>query len=138
VTLKEPTSVEDCIYFTQRTFDNGKVKAWVYKGKCPECGKGIMGKPKDEKTGRPKIRAKEYQCPKCKYIVEKEKYESSLMAQIKYICPNCKNEGEVEIPFKRKKVQRFNEESGKKETVEALRIQCSKCKGNIDVTKKMK
>ncbi len=50
--------MEDCIYFTNRTIDSGKIKAWVLKELCPECKKALMSKPKDEKTGRPKIRAK--------------------------------------------------------------------------------
>ena len=138
MSLKEPTSIDECIYFTQRSIGEGKVKAWVCKEKCPKCGKALMGKPKDEKTGKPKIRAKEYQCPECKYIAEKDEYESTLKAQIKYTCPYCICDGEIEIPFKRKKVQRFNEDRGKKETVEAIRFQCSKCKRDIDITKKMK
>ena len=138
MTIKEPTSTDECIYFTQRTIGDGKAKTWVYKEKCPECGKALMGKPRDKKTGRPKIRANEYQCPECKYTVEKEEYELTLKAQIKYTCPHCKNEGESEIPFKRKKIQRFNEEKGKKETVEVLRTRCSKCGKDIDITKKMK
>ena len=135
--LIEPTSIDEGIYFTQRSIGDGKIKAWVCKGKCPKCSKGLMGKPKDEK-GKVKIRAKEYQCPECKYTVEQKEYEASLKASIKYTCPHCKNNGEAEIPFKRKKVQRFNEESGKKETVDTLRFQCSKCGKDIDITKKMK
>lgn len=136
MTLKEPTSMEECIYFTRRNIGDGKAKTWVYKEKCPKCGKGLMGKPREK--GKVKIRAKEYQCPECKYTVEKEEYESTLKAQIKYTCPFCKNQGEAEIPFIRKKIQRLNEETGKKQSVEVLRIQCSKCDKDIDITKKMK
>ena len=105
---------------------------------CPKCNKGLMGKPKDEKTGKPKIRAKEYVCPECSYTVEKEEYEHGLTVNIIYTCPHCKNEGETQIPFIRKKVQKLNEESGKKKSVEVLRFQCGKCRKDVDITKKMK
>lgn len=97
----------------------------------------MMGKPKDEK-GKVKIRAKEYVCPECNYTVEKDAYEKGLTANIKYTCPHCKFEGEAQVPFHRKKVQIFDEESQKKNLVEVLRFQCSKCGKNIDITKKMK
>ncbi len=29
MTIKEPESMEEIIYFTRRTIDNGKVMAWV-------------------------------------------------------------------------------------------------------------
>lgn len=135
--VKEPTSIDECVYFTQRIIGEGKAKAWVYKEKCPKCGNSLMGKPRNER-GKIKIRAKEYQCPECKYKAEKEEYESTLTAQVRYTCPHCKCDGGAELPFKRKKVQRINEETGKKETVEVLRVECDKCKANIDITKKMK
>ena len=129
--------MEECIYYTFRGIGEGEAKAWVFKGKCPKCSKGLMGKPKDEK-GKVKIRAKEYVCPECGYTAEKEAYENSLTVNIKYTCPHCKFEGETQIPFHRKKVQIFNEETKKKKAVEALRFQCGKCGKDIDVTKKMK
>jgi len=135
--LKEPESMEECIYFTRRSIDDGEVMAWVFKEKCTECGKGLMGKPKDEKTGKVKIRAKEYVCPECGHAVPKKEYEESLTVNITYTCPNCRFEGETQIPFKRKKVQR-KKEDGKKESVDVLRFQCSKCGENIDITKKLK
>ena len=66
MSLRMPESMDECIYFTRRKFDtnNGKIIAWVYKKNCPECGEK-MGKPLDEKTGRPKIRADTYECPAC-------------------------------------------------------------------------
>ena len=138
MSLQQPKSMDECIYFTNRLFENGKIKAWVFRGKCPKCGKGIMGKPKDEKTRRPKIRAKEYVCPECNYTVDCDEYEDTLNVNIQYTCPNCQHPDELQTSFKRKKIQRFNEEKGKKETVEAVRFQCSKCGKNIDITKKMK
>ena len=46
--------------------------------------------------------------------------------------------GSINEGIKRKKVQRFNEEKQKKETVDALIFDCSECKKRIEVTKKMK
>lgn len=135
--LKEPESIDQCVYFTNRTIDNGKIKVWVLKENCSKCGKCLMSKPKDPKTGKIKIRAKEYVCPECGYEIEQKEYEESLTASINYTCPYCDHSDEIQIPFKRKRVQRVDE-MGKKETVEALRFQCSKCNENIDVTKKMK
>lgn len=136
--LKESVSMDECVYFTNRTIGNGKVKAWVFREKCPKCGKGLMGKPRDVKTGKVKIRADDFICPDCSYKVEKQEYEDSLTANIKYTCPSCSHHGEIQQSFKRKKVQRMNEEKGKKETVDTIRFQCEKCKQNIDITKKMK
>ena len=136
--MKEPKSMDECVYFTNRSIDEGKIKAWVFKEECPKCKKGIMGKPKNEKTGRPKIRAKEYTCSECGYTVEKEEYEDTLTINIKYTCPHCQHSDELSTPFKRKKVQRLNEKTGKKQAIETVRFQCSKCGKDIDVTKKMK
>lgn len=135
--VNEPTSIDQCVYFTNRTMGKGKIKAWVYKQKCPECGKSLMGKPKDSK-GKIKIRAKEYVCESCGYKVADKEYEESLHVEIKYTCPHCNKDGETIIPFKRKKVKIFNEESQKKSSVEVLRFQCDKCNKDIDITKKMK
>ena len=98
-----PESMDELVYFTNRKFDNGKVTCWVYRNDCPKCGKAKMGKPKDEKTGKPKIRAKEYVCEACGNTIEKKEYEETLNAQAIYDCPHCQNHGEIEIPFKRKK-----------------------------------
>ena len=74
----EPTSMDQCIYFTNRILGNGKVKAWVYKQKCPRCGKSLMSKPKDSK-GKIKIRATEYTCETCHYTVSKDaKYNYNI------------------------------------------------------------
>ena len=120
--------MDECIYFTRRKVGEGQAVAWVFKGNCPECKKGVMGKPRDEKTGAAKIRAKEYVCPECKYTVEKKEYEETLTANIEYTCPECKHEGEIEIPYKRKKFK----------GMDALVFECGKCSAKIPVTKKMK
>jgi len=126
--LREPESMSEVIYYTRRELgDKGNVVVWVYKQKCPVCGKALMGKPTDKK-GKVLIRAKEYVCPECKHTVEKKAYEETLTASAKYTCPKCGNKGEIEFPFKRKSI----------EGVQTLRFQCQKCGNNIDVTKKMK
>src|SRR3990172_3632954 len=76
---KKPESDQDMdrlLYFTKRKSDNGSVFAYVYRQKCPKCGKSLMGKPRDEE-GNVKIRAKEYVCPSCGNSIEKKEYEES-------------------------------------------------------------
>jgi len=138
--IKEPESAEGLIYFTNRQLDGGKgyARAWTYKGTCSKCKKGIMGKPKDPKTGKVKMRAKEYVCSECDNVEEKEAHEVTLHCQIKYKCPKCSHEGEIEIPFKRKKIKLFDEKTQKKKSADALQFECGKCKENINITKKMK
>ncbi|MFH1506578.1 MAG: hypothetical protein ABIE94_06355 [archaeon] len=127
MSLKEPESMDECIYYTRRVIGNCKVLCWVLKEECPKCHKAMMGKPKGDK-GKVKIRAKEYTCPECGYTVEKKEYEETLKASVKYTCPNCKFEGEIQVPFKRKSIQ----------GVQTIRVQCEKCNADIDITKKMK
>lgn len=126
MTLKQPTSMEELVYFTNRSVDNGKAKVWVFKKDCPKCH-ALMGKPKNSK-GKVMTRAKEYVCYKCGHSEEKKDYEDSLIANAEYICSGCGHKGEAEIPFKRKNI----------EGVQTLRFQCEKCGFNIDITKKMK
>jgi predicted RNA-binding Zn-ribbon protein involved in translation (DUF1610 family) len=135
--LKEPQSMNECVYFTRRELtSSGKAVAWVFKQKCIKCQKALMGKPVVK--GKVKIRAHEYVCPECGYTVPEEAYEESLTASIIYTCQYCSFSGETEIPYKRKKVQMVDEETGKKKAVETLRFPCGKCGKNIDITKKMK
>lgn len=135
--LKEPESMEECVYFTYRNVKDGKVRAWVSREKCPKCNNALMGKPRGE-NGKIRIRAKEYVCPSCGFIMQEEEYEDTLTCNIKYTCPYCSNEDETQVPFKRKKVSVLNEETGKKTSLEVIRFQCKKCSKNIDITKKMK
>ncbi|MFQ5474234.1 MAG: hypothetical protein ACE5DM_00190 [Candidatus Nanoarchaeia archaeon] len=125
--VTEPTSMKELIYFTNRDIGEGKATAWVYRGDCPKCRKGRMGKPVNEKTGKPKIRAKEYVCPECGNTVEKKEYEETLECEIKYRCPVCRHEGEITVPYKRKKF------GGK----DAVVFKCGKCSEKIAITKKM-
>ncbi|MEM4336934.1 MAG: hypothetical protein QXG86_02935 [Candidatus Woesearchaeota archaeon] len=127
---KKPETEEDIeklVYFTKRKIDAGSVFVYVYRQKCPKCKKSLMGKPKNEK-GEVKIRAKEYVCDSCGYAVEKKKYEEELKTNIIYECPKCKYHGEIQIPFKRKKIK----------GVDALKFNCEKCGFEFIVTKKMK
>lgn len=126
-----PESMEELVYFTRRKLteeNEGKIVCWVEKKTCPKCKKELMSKPKDPKTGRPKIRSKEYICPACNYVEEKAEHEASLSAKAIYTCPHCKKEGEATAPFKRRTIK----------GVSTLRLTCEHCGGNLDVTKKMK
>ena len=139
--VTEPNSMEELVYYTQRSLGEkgeGNVKAWTYKEDCPKCGKAKMSKPRDEKTGKVKIRSKDYVCPACGYTVEKQAYEDTLTCQAKYTCPECKKSGEIEFPYKRKKVKIFDVETQKKKTVDALQFKCGYCQAKINITKKMK
>ena len=126
--LREPKTADECVYITNRYIgDGGQVMCWVFRQMCTQCHKGLMGKPRDAK-GKVKIRAKEYICPACQYSVEKDAYEEGLTASVKYTCPSCSHVGELEIPFKRKKVEGVN----------SLLFLCQKCREKIYITKKMK
>ena len=131
--IKQPESMDECVYFTNRSLADakgnavGNVKVWVFKQDCPKCKKSVMGKPRSSK-GKVKTRASEYVCSSCGYSVEKEAYEDSLTANAEYTCQACGGSGESQIPFKRKNI----------EGIPTLRFQCGKCSANIDVTKKLK
>ena len=124
--LKMPDSMDECIYFTRRAFNNGRIIAWVKKKPCPQCGEK-MGKPLDEKTGRPKIRADIYECPACKFSEPKQEHEESLNVEIIYTCPQCGHNGETTTPCKRKSF----------EGVKAYVFTCEGCGKKIGITKKM-
>ncbi len=126
--MKEPESMEELIYFTRRQIGgSGYAKAWVWKGQCSACHSGTMGKPR-KPDGSAMMRAKEYVCPECGHTEGKNEHEESLTAEIKYTCPKCSFEGEIEIPFKRKKV----------DGMDALVFSCQNCNEKILITKKMK
>jgi len=136
--VTEPKSMDELVYFTRRNIKEGSVMAWVYRGDCPKCKKGKMGKPRDGKTGKVKTRATEYECPACHYTVPKDEYEDTLECEVSYTCPHCGKKGEAAIPFNRKKVRVFDEEKQKKVSVDAIRFTCAHCKESIDIVKKMK
>ncbi len=126
--------MDECVYFTRRV--KPQVVAWVFREKCPKCKKELMSKPTGP-NGKVKIRAKEYVCPACGHTMEKQAYEDTLTANIAYTCPKCNTSGEIQIPFKRKKVKILYEEEGKEKTADALQFSCT-CGQKINVTKKMK
>ena len=126
--VTEPDSMEKLVYFTQRTIGTGSAKAWVYRIMCPKCNKCLMGKPIDPKTGKIKIRSKEYVCPECNHTEEKKEHEESLTCEIIYTCPECGANSEASVPYKRKKYQ----------GVDSIVFLCEKCNAKIAVTKKMK
>lgn len=126
--LKQPENMDELVYFTRRTINDGKIKVWVFTADCPECKKGQMRKPIDSKSGKFKIRALEYVCTACGHEMNKTDVEADLTAYAEYVCPSCKKVGEGQIPFKRKKFQ----------GVDALIFECSHCQEKLPVTKKMK
>jgi|GEM_PF-245415 len=124
-----PESMDDLVYFTRRkiTGDKGPIIAWVPKLPCEKCKKGLMGKPRDEKTGRAKVRALEYICSSCGMSEEKKAHETKLSALIIYECPFCKKKGEITTAFARKSWY------GKK----AIVFACAGCGEKLGVTKKL-
>ncbi|MDP3698459.1 MAG: hypothetical protein Q8R47_02635 [Nanoarchaeota archaeon] len=126
ITLRTPQSMDECIYFTNRSIDDGEVTAWVYRKDCPKCKKAKMGKPVVK--GKVKTRAEEYVCPACGYIEQKQEHEESLQLQAKYTCPYCGKEGESTAQYKRKNYK----------GVQSFVVACQHCKEIIPVTKKLK
>lgn len=119
--------MDEVCYFTNRDLaEGGHARAWVFKERCPKCGKGLMGKPVEK--GKVKMRAKEYVCPECSYSVDKEEYEPTLTLCVAYTCPSCGKDGETTGMYKRKTIK----------GVPTYRVQCTDCGANIDITKKMK
>lgn len=126
--LKEPTSMEECLYFTNRTLgESGRAMAWVYRPECPACKKGRIGKP-IKKNGKPDKKADYFECPECKHQISNAEAEEILKVEVKYKCPHCGNEGETTTEYKRKSFQ----------GVPAYVFTCDKCGEKIGLTKKMK
>ena len=133
--VNPPNSMDECIYFSNRTIGNGKVMSWVYRKECPECHKTTMGKPVVK--GKVKIRATEYVCPECGFTEEKKEHEESLMLEATYTCPHCNKEGEGTTQYKRTPYP-YETAAGKRKRVPAYIIECQHCKGKIPITKKLK
>ncbi|MBI2652334.1 hypothetical protein HYX00_02605 [Candidatus Woesearchaeota archaeon] len=127
MSLKKPTSVEECVYFTNRTIDSGRAMAWVFRKECPKCKKGFMGKPQ-KKGGKIDKKADHYVCYLCDYKETNEQVETSLVLNVEYKCPHCGNEGETTTEYKRKSF----------EGVPSFVFECQKCHKKIGLTKKMK
>ena len=126
MSLKRPSSVEECVYFTNRVFDSGRAIAWVFRKQCPKCKKGFMGKPQ-KKMGIDK-KADHYVCYSCGYEESNEQVENSLMLNVEYTCPHCGHEGETTTEYKRKTF----------EGVPSYVFECQKCHKKIGLTKKLK
>ncbi len=123
-----PDDMEKLVYFTRRFIDGKRVIAWGYKQTCPKCKKALLGKPKDPKTGKPKIRSKDIVCPECGYSIPKLEYEADVDIIADYDCPHCGKHGQSTLKYVWKT----------RNGVKTLRFTCEHCGGNIDVTKKMK
>lgn len=124
--LKIPNSIEECLYFTNRSIGEGKVSAWVYRKLCPKCKKAKMGKPVDK--GSIKIRADKYVCLECGYEEDKATYEATVKLEAVYTCPKCGKEGEYVGEYKRKKYK----------GVDSYILECRHCQEKILLTKKLK
>ncbi len=124
--LKKPTSMDECVYFTNRTIDSGRAMAWVFRKQCPKC-EGTMGKPL-KKGGKADKKADHYVCYKCGYTEANRQFENSLVINIDYKCPHCGNEGETTSKYERKNF----------EGVPSYVFECQKCHKKIGLTKKMK
>ncbi|MFH1212199.1 MAG: hypothetical protein V1659_04720 [Candidatus Woesearchaeota archaeon] len=124
--LKEPNSMDECVYFTNRSADNGRIRAWAFRPLCEKCKKGLMGKPVEK--GVIKRRAPEYVCNSCGHTVGKEELESQLLLNIDYKCSFCGFESQTTTPYQRKKFQ----------GVDSYIFECEKCRQKIAITKKMK
>ena len=128
--MKMPESTNECFYFTNRILENdGSIIAWVYKPKCPECGKGIMGKPINEKTGKVKSRAKIYVCSECNHEVDKDEFDKTLSVEIQYTCPHCGEEGKVHGNW---------DKPAKKSASTVLKFRCEKCSNLVRVSRMKK
>ena len=127
MSLKFPESMDECLYFTRRKLENnGRIIAWAMKKDCPECHKGLMGKPVEK--GKVKVRASEYVCPECGYTEPKKEYEDTVEISVQYTCPHCGKEGETKTDYKRKKWM----------GVDSYVFVCEGCNKKIGITKKMK
>jgi predicted RNA-binding Zn-ribbon protein involved in translation (DUF1610 family) len=125
--LKKPASMEECVYFTNRTIGNGRAMAWVFRKECPKCKKGVMGKPL-KKGNKVDKKASHYLCYACGYAESNEQVENGLVLNVEYKCPNCGFEGETTTEYKRKSF----------EGVPSYVFECQKCRKKIGLTKKLK
>lgn len=126
MSLNVPQSMDECLYFSNRSIDDGNVLAWVYRKECPKCKKAKMGKPVEK--GKVKTRAKEYTCPGCGFTEDKKVHEESLTLEAKYTCPYCGKEGDGTTPYVRKNFK----------GVPSYIVTCVHCHEKIPITKKLK
>ena len=126
MSLKMPNSMDECLYFSNRSIGEGNVIAWVYRKTCPKCKKAKVGKPVVK--GKVKTRALVYECPACTYQEEKIPHEESLMLEAQYTCPECGKDGEGTGQYKRKSYL----------GAQAYVVDCQHCNAKIPITKKLK
>ena len=127
MSLKSPGSMEECLYFTNRSIGEGYAKAWAYRKECPKCKKGRLWKP-IKKNGKIDKKSAYYECKECKYQESNEEVEKNLSLEIQYKCPHCNFEGETTAEYQRKSF----------EGVKSYTFQCQKCNKVIGITKKLK
>ena len=125
--LKKPSSMDECLYFTNRSIGEGFATAWVYRKECQKCKKGRLGKP-IKKNGKADKKAAYYECPACKYQESNEQVESSVRLEVQYKCHYCGNDSETTAEYQRKAF----------EGVPSYVFECGKCHKKIGITKKMK
>lgn len=127
MSLMVPESMDECLYFTNRAVDNGKIIAWALRKSCPKCGKGPMGKP-IKNNGKVDKKADYYECPSCKYAENEEKIAEGMNLNVIYKCPKCSFDGEITTEYKRKSY--FG--------VKAYVFTCQKCGEKLGITQKLK
>ena len=127
MTIEKPNSVEECLYFTNRTIGSGRAIAWVFRKECPKCHKGRMGKP-FKKGNKIDKKADYYVCYACGYKESNEQFENNLVLNVEYKCPDCGNESITTTEYKRKSF----------EGVPSYVFECEKCNKKIGLTKKLK
>ena len=125
--LKEPGSMDECVYFTNRTVGVGSIRAWVYKKTCPQCKKGKLQKPM-KKNGKIDKKSLVVICNACGFEMPTEESEQGLSMDIIYTCPHCSSSGEATTAYQRKKFH----------GVDAYIFQCQRCHEKIPITKKLK
>ena len=125
--LKKPSSMDECLYFTNRSIGEGFATAWAYRPNCPKCKKPTMGKPL-KKNGKVDKKADYFECRACKHQMSNEEVDSLAKLEVQYKCPHCGNEGEATTEYTRKVF----------EGIQSFVFECGKCGKKIGITKKMK
>lgn len=124
-----PEDMDELVYFTRRKFKGkGSAIAWVNRIECPQCGEGLMSKPRDEKTGKFKTRATSYVCDACGHEENKKEHQEKLTCEIIYECPFCNHTDETDAGFKRKSFY----------GAKAVVFECAGCGERLGITKKLK
>ncbi|MFH1915640.1 MAG: hypothetical protein ABIJ21_00090 [Nanoarchaeota archaeon] len=126
--MKEPENMDNLLFFTNRSLNNGNITAWVCHPLCPQCKKGTMGKPVNPKTGKVIKKSEVYACHSCNHELPVQEAEGLAIVEIKYTCPFCKKSGEATTPYVRKSFL----------GVPAYIFTCKSCNEKIGITKKMK